>query len=450
MPTTQIESTNSENQSNNEGSRSLIKSVIRVLFTRGLGPVSSFVLMFLLARLLGAEASGAFYLSITMMMLLSILAKFGFDTALQRLAGIAVMLEDWAKARAIYRKSMIISFLFSLILAVAILALSPILAPVVLKNSEYANVLNVINISIIPFSLLGIQAAMLKAMGKPAWGGFIEVAALPTMTILLLSVVSVFTTFSALSVSICYLAATVFTALLGWIVVQKSFPASAGVTIVSTRSLLASCIPLTLIELMNYGMLWTPFLFLGIFSDGAEAGSYNVAYRLSAQLGLLIIVLSSITAPRFASFHDADDMTGFMDLAQRSTRMLVLLGIFPVGILVCWPGFILNIFGTEFTAASTSLVILAAGQMFNLVTGPVGYLLAMTGNEKTLRNILIITTLLTIILSAVLIPTFGASGAAMAVSISMVFNNLACCFQVQKRLNLPFLLVFGSRAGAGG
>ncbi len=427
-------------------SRSLLRSVINVMLTRGLGPISSFVLMFLLARILGAEASGAFYLSITMMTLLSILAKFGFDTALQRFAGIAAQQGDWARVKGIYKQAMLICFLLSALIAVALLYLSPLLAPVVLKNSDYSTILKIINISIIPFSLLGIQAAMLKAMAKPAWGGFIEVAALPTLTVLLVSILSIFSAFTVLSVSFCYLAAAIATALLGSWVVFRSFPPSETISTVTTNTLLSSCIPLTLIELMNYGMLWTPFLFLGVFSDAAEAGSYNVAYRLSAQLGLLIIVISSITAPRFAAYHDANDMDGFMQLAQHSTRMLVLTGIIPVLVFMIWPGLILMLFGRDFTTANSSLVILAFGQFFNLATGPVGYLLAMTGNEKVLRNILGITTLLTVVLSASLIPKLGAPGAAWAVSIAMIFNNLICCQQVKKRLKLPFFLLLGSRA----
>jgi O-antigen/teichoic acid export membrane protein len=139
-------------------------------------------------------------------------------------------------------------------------------------------------------------------------------------------------------------------------------------------------------------------------------------------------------------------MAGFLELAQRSTRMLVFTGVGPVLVFMLWPGLILMLFGTEFTTANASLAILATGQFFNLLTGPVGYLLAMTGNEKVLRNILGMTTVLTIVLSATLIPLIGASGAALAVSISMIFNNLICCQQVQKRLNLPFFLLLGSRA----
>ncbi len=426
--------------------RSLLRSAINVMITRGLGPVSSFVLMFLLARILGAEPSGAFYLSITMMALLSILAKFGFDTALQRFAGIAAQQGDWAKVKGIYKQAMITCIILSLTIAITLLFLSPLLAPIILKSKDYSIVLTVINISIVPFSLLGIQAAMLKAIGKPAWGGFIEVAALPTLTVILVSILSIFWTFSVYSVSVCYLSAAIGTALLGSWVVYKSFPDHDAASTVTTGNLLSSCIPLTLIELMNYGMLWTPFLFLGIFSDAAEAGSYNVAYRLSAQLGLLIIVISSITAPRFAAYHDTNDMAGFLELAQRSTRMLVFTGVGPVLVFMLWPGLILMLFGTEFTTANSSLAILATGQFFNLLTGPVGYLLAMTGNEKVLRNILAMTTVLTIVLSATLIPLIGAPGAALAVSIAMIFNNLICCQQVQKRLNLPFFLLLGSRA----
>ncbi|KZY37040.1 hypothetical protein A3730_27995 [Alcanivorax sp. HI0044] len=52
-------------------------------------------------------------------------------------------------------------------------------------------------------------------------------------------------------------------------------------------------------------------------------------------------------------------------------------------------------------------------------------MLAMTGNEKLLRNIIVGSGILCVLLSIILIPIYAAVGAALAFSITMVIQNVA-------------------------
>jgi O-antigen/teichoic acid export membrane protein len=167
-----------------------------------------------------------------------------------------------------------------------------------------------------------------------------------------------------------------------------------------------------------------------------------VSHRIAAQLGLLMLVVASITSARFAAHYEQQHYADLTRLAGRATRTLILLGLPPVVALLLWSEQILAVFGIEFTGATTALRILLIGQLVNLATGPVGYLLAMTGHERPLRNTLLATTALMLALAVMLIPIFGATGAAATVAVAMVSHNLLCSHQVFRRLGLPFLLAF--------
>ena len=79
---------------------------------------------------------------------------------------------------------------------------------------------------------------------------------------------------------------------------------------------------------------------------------------------------------------------------------------------------VLSLFGAEFTAASTALLILIAGQLVNAVTGPCNLLLSMTGHQATTARIMAGAVGVNLALNLALIPRFGIEGAAVATMLS--------------------------------
>jgi len=414
----------------------------RALAARLLGPASSFLLALLLARSLGAEGTGVFYAALTAMTALATLAKFGLETALQRIVGAANERQDNATVLGIYQQALWISGLLSILAGTSISLLADSLSQLLLQTSQHASVVRVLGLAIIPFSLLGVHAAMLKALGRPVWGGFFEAAAWPLFTLALVVSAWVSTPLTPVGIGYGHLAGMMIALFVSHAVLRRQLPSSAHITPLPHRHLLSSCVPLTIVELTNFALLWTPFLLIPALADASEAGLYNISHRLSAQLGLLILVFASIAAPRFAAYHQADDRDALSSLAGASTRNMLMFGMPVALVLLIWPEWLLNLFGTEFTAAADALRILVAAQAFNLATGPVGYLLAMTGMENVLRNIVLATLALTLPLSLWLIPAHGAIGAALAVALPMVFLNLACNALAARRLEIPFFLLF--------
>ncbi len=55
--------------------------------------------------------------------------------------------------------------------------------------------------------------------------------------------------------------------------------------------------------------------------------------------------------------------------------------------------------------------MLTISQVVNFATGSVGYLLTMTGHQRTAIQLLVLCALLTTLLSVLLIPKFGVNGA---------------------------------------
>jgi O-antigen/teichoic acid export membrane protein len=422
--------------------RRLSATALRALLVRTLGPVSAFLLAMVLARSLGAAGSGNFFVALTLVTAISIIAKFGLETALQRFVGAGQGRGCAPSVVGVYRQAVGISLALAVSATGLALALATPIAGAVLNDPAQAGTVRLLGLLIVPYTWLGVHAAMLKALGRPAWGGFFEAAAWPLLTLALAGLAMLEGPLSARAIAFAYLMAALLAAAAAWSLVRDCLPRRIQPVPLPARTLYRSCLSLTGVELMNYALLWTPFMLLPALADAGEAGLYNVAHRLAAQLGLLMLVIASIASARFAAHHQQRQQDDLRRLAGRATRTLILFGLPPAVVLWIWGEAILSLFGAEFAGAGTALRILVAGQLVNLATGPVGYLLAMTGHERTLRSVLLATLGLMLPLALILIPVFGANGAAAAVSLAMAFHNLVCCRLVARRVGLPSVLAF--------
>jgi len=82
------------------------------------------------------------------------------------------------------------------------------------------------------------------------------------------------------------------------------------------------------------------------------------------------------------------------------------------------------------------LRVLIAAQLVKVCVGSVGQLLIMAGAEKSQRNNLFISIVLLITFSVILMPIYGALGAAIATFFAVTCNNVLGLFSVYKKLNI--------------
>ncbi len=188
-------------------------------------------------------------------------------------------------------------------------------------------------------------------------------------------------------------------------------------------------------------MSWTDVLLLGYYLNETQVAIYNIAFKISALVTVVLYAINAIASPQFASLFALDKQEELRRLALQIAKLNFFLTIpATVGIFASL-GFYSYLFGEEFIAGQFCLIILCVGQFFSAICGSVLTLLNMAGKEKTVRNIVGGTALLNLGLNAVLIQLYGIEGAALATSISLVVWNLLGVMAVKKYfgfLMLPF------------
>ena len=211
----------------------------------------------------------------------------------------------------------------------------------------------------------------------------------------------------------------------------------------------ATLTPLFGLILLQQGSTWLPQISLGVFCPADEVGVYNAAFRVANLTSLVLVGVNSVVFPRFAALHASQQHDRLKGLAQASTRIMAFACVPFLAVLLLLPGVVLSLFGAGFAEGALALRIIAVGQVVNVITGSVGGLLNMTGNQSISFRCSLISFLMMTLALVCLIPRFGLIGAALAQAIGVSTNML--CLSVACRYQLGFAPIGGisfSRKGS--
>jgi len=209
-----------------------------------------------------------------------------------------------------------------------------------------------------------------------------------------------------------------------------------GQPILVTRVMLAFSWPLLLTAVIDHAWLQAQTLVLGAWAASDQLGVYYVGLRVTMLLSVFLIAISTIFAPIIAELHSRHDQEQLARLLKTVTKW---------GFSLCLPVFlafffcseeVLLFFGPEFRGGAVVLRILAVSQLFNVATGPVGWLLTMSGYSR--HNLLnaLFTFGISLALAFLLIPRFGIIGAAVGAALSMLLVNLLRLVEVRVILGI--------------
>ena len=206
-------------------------------------------------------------------------------------------------------------------------------------------------------------------------------------------------------------------------------------------------------ELVKYGgprapaalfsqlLFWTDVFVLAHFASSAQVGIYSAAARAAQVILLFIISVSLIFSPFVADLHARGERAKLDRLYKQLTRwtLAVTLPVFIV--LSAAPDAALRLFGAEFGAGSTALAILLVGQLVNVATGTVGFILIMVGRTGWDLVVYAASVAFDIAVAVFLIAglELGIEGAAIAGALTMALSKFARLWLVWKFLGIqPF------------
>ena len=202
------------------------------------------------------------------------------------------------------------------------------------------------------------------------------------------------------------------------------------------RAWLRVSLPLLLIVGFVIILYQTDILMIGALLEPAQVGIYNAATKTSYLTSFVYTAIEAIAAPTIASLYAAGDRAQMQKIVTTMAHLVFWPTIAITVFIITFSNQILGMFGSEFLAAKWSLTILVLGQLVNAATGPVGYMLDLTGHQDQSARVRCCTTVVNITLNYILIPKFGIMGAAIATSTALVLDNLVIYFLAVKYIGV--------------
>ncbi len=168
------------------------------------------------------------------------------------------------------------------------------------------------------------------------------------------------------------------------------------------------------------GLLATVFssvdvVMVGVLGNNREVAIYAVGARIAMLAGVGLTAAEGLIMPyAAASGGEAENRDEFTDIYDTFLGYLCALAILTVVVIVSLSDYLHVLFADAYGASRGVLLILVFGWTFAALLGPAGPALNMIGREKRVMFDMIISVATMVILNLLLIPRYGALGAAVA------------------------------------
>jgi len=414
--------------------------------------VGRLVFNLLVARLLGASQLGVYFLALTVANVVAVVAVGGMDLTLVRSLAQYRTEGNWGHFRGT------LSFAMKMVTAMGIagttilLVAAPWICNLLFHKPEVATPLRIVSLYIPFYALEMVLLAATQSFKQMKYKAYIESMLNPALRIVL--VVGIMLLGGGLkSLLVTYVGTVALCAILSYFALRKCVPADLDsyTPTADRRGLLAFSSPLFGVTIVTFLIYYADTLVLAHYRSTAEVGLYAVCLRLIVITGFALPVVSQIFAPMISELHHKGEIAEMGAYFKVVTVWAVEFFVPLMLLYLAAPAAILGAFGREFRVAAPCLLILGIGQAVNVLTGPVGLILNMSGWTRLQFWNSTSVLILQIVMAILLVPRYGYMGAAIANTTAVVVVNAARVVQLQVRLHInPFSWFLGKPVAALG
>jgi O-antigen/teichoic acid export membrane protein len=184
---------------------------------------------------------------------------------------------------------------------------------------------------------------------------------------------------------------------------------------------------------------------LEYFRPPAEVGYYYAASKTMLFATFVMYSVSAMSARRFSEIWSKGDRKHMESYFARSVSWTFWPSVFAAVAILALGKPLLTLFGSEFGASYPLMFIVAAGIIFQSATGPAEALLNMVGLERACAKIYAFGMAINIAGCIMLVPSFGAAGAAASVAGTLAIKSVLVYYTIRSKLSLhAFIWRFGA------
>ncbi len=401
----------------------------------GIGILISYVIAYfssaIVTRVIGADSYGIFLLASSALSIASLFAMLGLGPGVLRYVSLYAGKNDLPRIKGSIIFSIRVTLVASLLVVVVAFWFAPLLSKEIFHKSNLTIALKILTVGL-PFSAIaGICLASLQGLKLIKLNVFLSMIFRPLSRLVFLVVLFLFG-FKLLGVLWAAVLSSIFTCALAFLYLKKnchSFDRKIT-AIFESRQIINFSAPLFFESFLNTMIGTIDILMLGYFASSSDVGIYGIALKLGLMVVLPLTAFNMIFAPTISNLHGRNEKETLEKLFKTVTKWIFTLSFAVFLAIVLFAKPILNIFGQDFVAGASALLILSFGRLVDAGVGSAGYIIMMTGRPKINLLNSSLLCVITVIMNLLLIPRYGIIGAAIGTAFSITVINIMRLLEV--------------------
>ncbi len=403
------------------------------------GAAITFLSQILLARFMGAAELGVYVTAFSACILLSTVATLGFPMAAIRFIGTGLARKDAGYVAGFMRHGRRGIVLAGLAVALAcaggLLVAGDAVAP------AYRAPLLIALAAVPFFAVLEFNGGVANAF---TWLGQAFLPGNIVRPLLFLGSIWLMSTLPAAG------ALTAATALQAqWVVIAIVAVGSAVALRFRSQPLIGAAVPsdewgewlrvaLPLVGVTLFSAYLPEFVVVlgSLYLQSDQVAILQVSYRVALLIAFGLYSVDAYTAPETARLMATTDKAELSRLVRRVTRLRFWTAVLAVIVLAAVGRALLGLFGAEFVAGYTVLLILALAQLPQAAAGPVLRLMTISGHQDQALIVCVASLGLLVPLVMVFTPLWGMTGLAVAVLLTTLLWSVAMSWLVVRYLGI--------------
>jgi len=187
--------------------------------------------------------------------------------------------------------------------------------------------------------------------------------------------------------------------------------------------------------------------FLKLFSSTEEIAFYSISFNMAIIIIGFATLFSTVIFPILSNFHGAGDRVGIQNVYNKSIKAIFIFYL-PICIffIATAKPLVLLMYSSKYYAVYPLLIILVVSAIFSAVGIIFAHLIFAVNRADIQAKYVTLQAILNILLDILLIPHYGATGAALANSSIRIVSFPIWLWIIQKQLgfSFPFKEVFMS------
>jgi O-antigen/teichoic acid export membrane protein len=429
--------------SQNSVNRRLRQSGIWIVFWRLVGTVLGLITNVAVSHLLSPAAFGGFVVALNVINGGGIIARFGADRSIIKLAGRAFAVGERSVGLRALRLGLSLATISSLIVgAVVYFALGPFMDRLGLDGSLTA----LVSLGIMAVALLHVFVeshrvfqevrvpALLAAYGT---GPVLNLVFLIFLACTIWSTPSLFSTLTAYVVSIALLLPPALFSLYRFAAKPSEAPGDettvTGHVSLSTKGMLLVSLSIAATDVLQFCLSQSQVLIAGAFCNADEVSLYATARLLTTLVVTPLFLASQSVSALIPELHARQQQEELQRVLRTSATVAAIPTVLVSLVFMITPEPILGLlFGDFYRSAGPLLAMLSLGGLFYAWTGPCATVLVLTGGHNQVLLVNMASAFTNVVGGLLVARQFGAYGLAVVTAGVQIVSNVALLLIARK------------------